>query len=109
MYNMEAGHPYYVLSNYTINRANEYELLIYPSDDPKFKLDIHDPESCELIMRVGKNGDSDYPFLLNCARLGLITLEFAEQEREKHHRQNENSIAYNIEGTYEWYEQKLLF
>lgn len=106
---MESGHPYYILSNYIINRANEYELLIYPSDDPKFKLDIHDPISCELIMRVGKNGDSDYPFLLGCARLGLISLEFAEREREKFHRKHENNIAYNINGTYEWYEQKLLW
>ena len=106
---MEAEHPHYILSNHTINRGNEYKLLCYPSDDPKFKLDIHDPISCELIMRVGKNGDSDYPFLLGCARIQLISFEFAERERKKFHQTHDSYVAYNIEGTYEWYEQKLLW
>jgi len=100
--------PHYILSDYTINKANEYGLLIYPSDNPKYKLDIHDPISCKLLMRIGINGDVDYPFYLECVKTNLITLECAKKERENYLKQHDTREA-NIKGTSKWYINKLLW
>ena len=91
---------YFILPR-TKLRANKLNLLIYPSENTRFKLEVY-ANSGRFIGYVGKWGDTDYAYLLEMVRIKLITMKHARHLRDKWYDDNIDNIYHNRFYSLEW-------
>ena len=91
----------YIITERTKQRANKLNLLIYPSENTRFKLEVY-ANSGRFIAYVGKFGDTDYAYLLEMVKIKLITMKHARHLREKWYERNLDNIYHNRFFSLEW-------
>ena len=91
----------YKITDYSFNKAKQYDLKIYPSSNPKYKIDVFDSND-NYISSIGANGYSDYPTYVN-----THGLKYAN-ERRKLYKQRHNKNR-NITLSRGWLSDNLLW
>ena len=84
----------YIITDRTKRISNKLNLLVYPSENTRFKLEVY-ANSGRFIVYVGKFGDTDYAYLLEMVRIKLITMNHARHLRDKWHDDNIDNIYHN--------------
>jgi hypothetical protein len=51
----------YEIQPQTMKRARQLNVLVYPSENPKYKIDVYNGDDGLFICSVGARGYSDYP------------------------------------------------
>lgn len=74
------------LSNKTI-RAKELGLIVFPSDNPKYKLEVYDKGTGKFLFYGGDALYSDYPSYLK-----THSKEFADKRRKLYHQRHAKEI-----------------
>ena len=97
--------PEYFILPRTKQKANKLNILIYPSENPHWKLEIYNNNG-KFISYLGKFGDTDYAYLLEMVKIKLITMKHARHLREKWVDENLDNIHHN---KYYWLENKLFW
>ena len=70
----------YIISQRTKSLAEKYNLLVYPSENLKYKIEIY-KSSGKFIGYIGINETIDYPFLLKLVQKNIITKSIAETQK----------------------------
>lgn len=92
----------YDIKPYTKKKAEEYGVVIFPSDNPKKKLDVYDKQSYLFICRVGDSAYKDYPtYMLEKGK------EYAEKRRRLYHIRHKTDEQRR--GSPGWFASKLLW
>jgi hypothetical protein len=83
----------YKITNYSKNKAKEYNVIIKPSKKKNKKLDVYDKDD-KLIASIGAKGYSDYPtYILNEGK------EYADTRRKLYKiRHQKDRIIKNTPG-----------
>ena len=81
--------------------ANELGVIIFPSDNPKFKIDVYDYRG-KFMFRIGSSAYSDYPtYLMTHGK------KYADNRRRLYMIRHKKEID-NV-GTRGWFAYKLLW
>lgn len=91
----------YDILPYTIQKAKQIGVKVFPSDNPKYKLEVYDSDGV-FVAYVGASGYSDFPHYI--ASHGK---EYALKRRElykKRHEKDRHKI-----GSRGWYADQLLW
>ena len=83
--------PEYVVSQRTKDLVEERNMLVYPSENKQYKLEIYNTEGV-FCGYVGSAGDFDYPMLLELVELRKISLDVADRMRAKFWKKNHNQF-----------------
>ena len=94
--------PEYVVSERTKELVAKKDMLVYPSENLKYKLEIYNTEGV-FCGYVGENGDFDYPLLLELVELRKISLDVANRERTRWWRKNNKHFRENRLLKFEWW------
>ena len=68
----------YVISQRTKDNATELDLLVYPSENHTYKLEVYNDAGI-FCGYIGLNGSLDYPMLLELVELRKISLNVADR------------------------------
>ena len=82
--------PYEILP-YTKRRAKELGVQVFPSDNPKYKLEVYDYNGC-FITYSGAAGYKDYPHYMELERKGEFPKGYAKKRRELYQLRHQNEI-----------------
>lgn len=77
----------YIIKQYTLDRAAELGLIIHPSDNPKYKIEVYDGTTGEFLFYGGDSRYNDYPSYLE-----THTKEFANKRRRLYHARHQKEI-----------------
>ena len=91
----------YIICESTKRRANKLNLLVYPSENTKYKLEVYS-NSGRFISYIGFNDETDYAYLLEMVKIKLISMKHARHLREKWYGDNIDSIYHNRFYRLEW-------
>jgi hypothetical protein len=91
----------YSITPYSYRQAKKLGITIYPSENPKYKIDIYDGKGL-FMFSIGARGMMDYPtYKLKYGK------EYAQERRRlyriRHHKELDNK------GTRGWYASKILW
>ena len=95
----------YIITNRSTRLARRLNLLIYPSENTRYKLEVY-ANSGKFLSYIGKNDELDYPYLLEMVKIRLITLQKAKKMRDKWYDLNLDNIHHN---RFYWLEMRLLW
>ena len=95
----------YVICKRSRRLANKLNVLIYPSENHKFKLEVYS-NSGNFLSYIGKNDEIDYPYLIEMVKIKLITLTVARRMRRTWIERNLDNIYHN---RFYWLEWRLLW
>ena len=84
----------YIICSSTKRRANKLNLLVYPSENTKYKLEVY-ANNGRFIAHIGLNSQLDYAYLLQMVKIKLISLKYARHLREKWYDDNIDNIYHN--------------
>ena len=87
----------YKITKYSFDKAKQMNLKIYPSKNPKYKIDVYDLDN-NYITSIGANGYSDYPTYINTHGLSYAN------ERRKLYKQRHNKDRHKLfsRGWFSW-------
>jgi hypothetical protein len=91
----------YIITDRTKRISNKLNLLVYPSENTRFKLEVYS-NSGRFIAYVGLNDETDYAYLLEMVKIKLITLKHARHLRYKWYEHNIDNIYHNRFYRLEW-------
>ena len=91
----------YDILPYTYERARELDVVVYPSDNPKYKIEIYD-KTGNFMFYGGSPKYSDFPHYIQSHGK-----EFAEKRREMYHKRHRKEI--DKKGSRGWFVSKLLW
>lgn len=91
----------YVITERTKRISNKLNLLVYPSENTRFKLEVYS-NSGRFIGYVGFNDETDYAYLLAMVKIKLISMKHARHLREKWYERNLDNIYHNRFFSLEW-------
>jgi hypothetical protein len=91
---------YHILP-YTYSQADRIGVTIFPSDNPKYKLEIYDKDGV-FLHYVGAAGYYDYPTYTKA-----YGKEYAEKRRVLYKKRHEKDR--HVKGTKGWYADQLLW
>lgn len=91
----------YDILPYTYSKADRIGVKIFPSDNPKYKLEIYDKDGV-FICYVGAAGYYDYPTYIKA-----YDKEYAEKRRVLYKKRHEKDR--HVKGTKGWYADQLLW
>ena len=95
----------YVICNRTKILVRRLNLLIYPSENTRYKLEVY-ANSGKFLGFVGKNDELDFPYLIEMVKIRLITLVVARRMRRTWIERNLDNIYHN---RFYWLEMRLLW
>ena len=96
--------PEYVISQRTKDLVEERNMLVYPSENKKYKLEIYNAHGI-FCGYIGENGTLDYPLLLELVDLRKISLDVANRMKRrwwKRNRPNFSNRKVRLEGWFLW-------
>jgi len=76
----------YNILPYTYKRARQLNVVVYPSDNPKYKLEIYD-ETGDFMYYGGAAGYSDYPHYIESHGK-----EYADKRRLLYHKRHKKEL-----------------
>jgi len=91
---------YHILP-YTYEKAKQLNVLIYPSNNPKYKISVYNKNGVH-ITDIGANGYKDYPTYME--EKGE---DYARKRRELYKKRHEKDRT--ISGSRGWYADNLLW
>lgn len=91
----------YIITDRTKRMARKLSLLVYPSENKRFKLEVYS-NSGQFISWIGFNDETDYAYLLEMVKIKLITMKHARHLREKWYERNLDNIYHNRFFSLEW-------
>ena len=94
--------PEYVVSERTKELVAKKDMLVYPSENKQYKLEIYNDAGI-FCGYVGENGTLDYPILLELVELRKISLDVANRERTRWWRKNNKHFRENRLLKFEWW------
>jgi len=77
----------YIIKQHTLDRAAELGLIVHPSDNPKYKLEIYDGTTGHFLYYGGDTQYSDYPSYLE-----THSKAFADTRRRLYHARHQKEI-----------------
>lgn len=91
----------YEITEYTLKRAKELNIIVKPSNNPKYKIDIFNKDG-KYLFSGGASGYSDYPHYMNTN--GKI---YADERRRLYNIRHKKDIEQPY--TKGWFISKLLW
>lgn len=91
----------YVICERTKQMARKLNILIYPSENTRFKLEVYS-NSGRFISWIGFNDETDFAYLLEMVKIKLISMKHARHLREKWYEKNLDNIYHNRFFSLEW-------
>ena len=91
----------YIITERTKRISNKLNLLVYPSENTRFKLEVY-ANNGRFIGYVGFNDETDYAYLLEMVKIKLISMKHARHLREKWYERNLDNIYHNKFFSLEW-------
>jgi hypothetical protein len=92
----------YDITDYTQQRAKDLNVVVFPSQDGKHKIEIYDKKSGLYICKVGALGYKDYPTYVE-----EEGKEYADKRRRLYHLRHKTDEA-DI-GSRKWFVSNLLW
>ena len=77
----------YQITPYTLKRAAEIDLIVYPSDKKKYKLEVYNKITGQFLFYAGDANYRDYPSYLE-----THGKEFAETRRRLYYKRHAKGI-----------------
>ena len=99
------GKNEYIICERSKRLANKLNVLIYPSENNKYKLEVY-ANNGKFLSYIGRNDEVDFPYLLEMVKINLITLTVARRMRRTWFERNLDNIRYN---RFYWLEWRLLW
>jgi hypothetical protein len=78
----------YEISDYTKNKAKQLGLIVYPSDNPKYKLEVYDEKTGLFKCYLGASGYKDFEIYLK-----ENGIDFAENRRRLYFARHQKDIS----------------
>ena len=101
----------YDILPYTKKRAKELGVKIFPSDNPKYKLEVYDWNGV-FICYIGSAKHLDYPHYLEMEKNGEVPKGYAKERQRlywaRHHKEIEK-LGAEWEGSRSYYSFLLLW
>lgn len=82
----------YVISQRTKDNAEKLDLLVYPSENHKYKIEVYN-DSGLFCGWIGKNGEFDYPMLLELVELRKISLKIADRVKNNWYEKHRHELT----------------
>jgi len=101
----------YPIQQRTYIKANELGVKIYPSKNPKYKIDVYD-YNCNFITHIGDAKFFDYPTYLEMEKNGKVPHGYADKRRDLYWTRHINEVEKlgpNWEGSSSYYSFALLW
>jgi hypothetical protein len=83
--------PEYVISQRTKDNAERMNVLVYPSENHKYKVEVYNDYGL-FCGYVGHNGEFDYPMLLELVELRKISLNVANRMKDEFYDKHKHKI-----------------
>lgn len=90
----------YVISQRTKDNAEKMNVLVYPSENHKYKVEVYNDYGL-FCGWIGRNGDFDYPMLLELVELRKISLDVADRMRDDWYKKHKHKIT-KRKTKFEW-------
>ena len=90
----------YEITDYTFKRAKELNIIVKPSINPKYKIDVFNTDG-KYLFSGGATGYSDFPTYMK------TNLKIAEERRRLYHIRHKKDIEHPY--TKGWFISKLLW
>ena len=90
----------------TYKIAEKLGVKIYPSDNPKYKLEIYDANG-QFITYSGDANYKDYPTYLEMEKKGEVPKGYADKRRKLYKIRHQKDRS--VKGSAGWYADKLLW
>jgi hypothetical protein len=91
----------YTITKYTQKKANQLGVQVFPSENPKYKIDVYNDRGLYLFSG-GARGMLDYPSYIQ-----LRGKEYADERRRLYRIRHRKEL--DAEGTRGWYIARLLW
>jgi hypothetical protein len=82
----------YKILPYTKKRAKELGVKVYPSDNPKYKLEVYDWNGV-FITYVGASGYKDFPTYLEMEKNSEVPIGYAHKRQDLYWQRHQKEIA----------------
>ena len=66
----------------TYKIAEKHNLIIYPSENPKYKIEVYRDDDGKYLGRIGANSYLDYPYYLALEKNGYFEKGYADKRKE---------------------------
>lgn len=83
----------YVISQRTKDNAERLDLLVYPSENHTYKIEVYNDFGI-FCGYVGLNGTLDYPMLLELVELRKISLNIANRIRDNWYEKHREKLTH---------------
>ena len=95
----------YEIKDYSYKKAKELGVVIYPSDNPKYKVEVYDKNG-NFINYIGDNKYYDYPSYLELENTGVVPKGYADKRRilyyKRHNKTYEKYSKSNLAKEILW-------
>ena len=81
----------YIISQRTKDLVEKRNMLVYPSENHKYKLELYN-DSGIFCGWIGRNGEFDYPMLLELVQLRKISLDVANRMKDEFYDKHKHKI-----------------
>ena len=82
----------YKILQRTKDLAEKNKLLVYPSENLKYKLEVHNADTGLFLGYIGANNMMDYPHYLLLEKRGLVEKGYADKRRELYIKRHKKDI-----------------
>ena len=82
----------YKILQRTKDLAEKNKLLVYPSENLKYKLEVHNADTGLFLGHIGANTMMDYPNYLLLEKKGLVEKGYADKRRELYIKRHKKDI-----------------
>ena len=82
----------YKILQRTKDLAEQNNLLVYPSENLKYKLEVHDANNGLFLGYIGANNMLDYPHYLLLEKKRLVSKGYADKRRELYLKRHSKDI-----------------
>ena len=98
--------PLYIIKPYSYQQAEKLGVQIFPSDNPKKKIEVYDSEG-DFICYIGDPQYLDYPSYMELEDRGLAPKGYAKERRRLYRIRHKKEL--DKKGSPGWYASKLLW
>lgn len=98
----------YIIRDWTEKQAKKHNLIIFPAEDRKHKLEVYDDKGL-FLENVGALGYNDYAQYLDMEKAGLVPKGYADERRRLYYLRHANEKGFNTKNTKSWLAKTLLW
>lgn len=88
----------YQIKPYSYKKAKELDVIIFPSSNPKYKIEVYDKKNGIFINYIGDAKYYDFPTYIDMENAGIVPKGYADKRRILYHKRHNKTYEKYSKG-----------